>query len=136
MVFPSTYNLGHQHGARRRELTIPKQSTRKPPPPRSSFVTRIKTKASTSVVQPPENQTIVPANPVLEQVNRIHEIIFVSPTRGPLTLEQLRKNNQEITSKVEQRDKVTQNLKNALSQPVPTDNSPVSTKKKTNMNMN
>ena len=79
---------------------MPKQNNSKPPPARSPVVTRIQTQASTSTIQPVENQTTVPATPITKQENRRPEIIFVSPTKGPLTLEQLRKSTQDITARV------------------------------------
>ena len=63
-----------------------RQNTRKPHPPISPIITRIQTQASTSTVQPVEIQTTVPITPILEQVKKRPDIIFVSPTRAPLTL--------------------------------------------------
>ena len=79
-----------------------KKIIRKPPLSKSPVVTRSQDQEYTSIVQPLKNQTTFPTTHILEHVNRIPEIIFVSPTRGHLTLEILRKKSQEITARIEQ----------------------------------
>ena len=74
-------------------------------------------------MQPVKNQTTVPTTLVLKPVNRRPEIIFVSPTRGTLTLDKLTKSTQDITARVEQRVETCQNRRNVLSQTPMTNNS-------------
>ena len=69
-----------------------------------------------------ENQTTVPATPITKQENRRPEIIFVSQTKGPLTLEKLSKSTKYITARLEQSIETCQNLRHVLFQYYMTDN--------------
>ena len=76
-------------------------NTNKPPTPISPIITRIHVQSSTSTTHSVEVTIIVLLTSSSEPAATQPQVIFVSPTRGTLTLEQLRKSTQDTTSKFE-----------------------------------
>ena len=93
----------------------------------SQIITRNHIQDSMSTTQHVESHTTIHVTPILEKVIRRPEFIFVSPTRVTLTLEHLRKNTQEITSRVEKRTEEAKILRDALSLIRVAVNSPINT---------
>ena len=76
-------------------------NSNKPPTPRSPIIIRIQVQDSTSTTCTVEGIITIPLASSTEPAAPQPQILFVSPKRGTITLEKLRKTTQDITAKFE-----------------------------------
>ena len=74
---------------------MPKQITKTPPPVRDPIITRSHTHMSASGEQIAQGSETISATPVNEQRSLADRYVLVSPTLGPITVEQLLKHNSD-----------------------------------------
>ena len=82
---------------------MPKQDTEKPPPARDPIFTYSRTQTSMSGEKTMQGSNAIPATHANEQRTPKSRYILVSPTLGPITVEQLLKGNSNNISQIQQR---------------------------------
>ena len=74
---------------------MPKQTTKTTPPTRDLIITHSRTNTSTLGEQIAQGSDVILATPIIEQRTPTYRYILISPTLGPITIEQLLKHNSD-----------------------------------------
>ena len=82
---------------------MPKQIAKTPPPARDLIITCSHTNASTSGEQIAQGLDVISATPIIEHRTPTDRYVLVSPTLGPIIVEQLLKHNSGNGANIQRR---------------------------------